>query len=212
VGGDTTHFTGWWNNPSASVAQLLLYDRLFSVAKTMSSTATEAVTGVPTRYTSTTAGAANSAEGNFIVPENGTAALGAGAHNWTVCLYTDQGGATGQTLPSITGVSSAVANRLDMPIGQWFAPLAAGDTGVLALEQMQCSASITASGGFDFVIGHPLAWMPCPWVNSIVQVDGVNTAFNLTRIFDNACLSFLETMKSVATVTTYTGQVEICAG
>ncbi|WP_311965189.1 hypothetical protein, partial [Acinetobacter baumannii] len=40
---------------SASVANnaVMLYDRIFDVAKTMNSTATEAVTGVPTRYQST---------------------------------------------------------------------------------------------------------------------------------------------------------------
>src|SRR3990167_4183113 len=44
---------------------LLLYDRIFAVAKTMASTATQAVTGVPLRYQSTTATDENYIGGNF---------------------------------------------------------------------------------------------------------------------------------------------------
>lgn len=202
TGGDTQHFV--LGAPVASVAgnTLLLYDRIFAVAKTMSSTTTEAVTGVPTRYQSTTAGAADSAEGNFLFVEVGSA-LGATAHNWTTCQYTDQGGTTAVNLPSLTGNTSAIVNRLDHPTSQWFAPLASGDTGIKALTQMQCSASVT--GAVDFVIGHPLAWMPCPIANMVCLADGVSTAFNLVRIFDDACMAFLETTKPTTGATTYTG-------
>jgi hypothetical protein len=54
---------------SANVASMtaLLYDRLFSVAKTMNSTANENVTGVPTRYQSTTStNATTSAPGHQV--------------------------------------------------------------------------------------------------------------------------------------------------
>lgn len=203
TGGDTQHFV--LGSPVASVAgnTLLLYDRIFAVAKTMNSTATEAVTGVPTRYQSTTAGAADSAEGNFLFVEVGSALAGT-AHNWTTCQYTDQGGTTAVNLPSLTGAASAIANRLDHPTSQWFAPLASGDRGIKALTQMQCSAAV-ATGTVDFVIGHPLAWMPCPIANMICFADGVSTAFNLVRIFDDACMAFLETTKPTTGATTYTG-------
>lgn len=207
-GGDTQHFvTGY---PLASVAgnNLLLYDRIFAVNKTMASTATEAVTGVPTRYQSTTGGAVDSAEGNFLFVEAG-AALGATAHNWTTCLYTDQGGGA-STLPSLTGNASAIINRLDHPVQQWFAPLASGDTGIKELDQMQCSASVT--GTINFVIGRPIAWMPCPIANLICVADGINTAFNLTRIFDDAALAFLEVCKPATTATTYNVMFETVAG
>ena len=125
----TQHFV--FGNPIASVAvnTLLLYDRLFSVTKTMNSSTTEAVTGVPTRYQSTTAGAADSAANNFLMIECRTA-LAATAHNWTVCTYVDQSGNTGATLPSVTGNSSNIINRLDQPAGTWFCPLASDDTGI----------------------------------------------------------------------------------
>lgn len=209
VGGDTTHVLS--ANILASLQNtLLLYDRLFSVAKTMNSTANEAVTGVPTRYQSTTPGAQDSAEGNFLFVEVGSA-LAATAHNWDTCLYTDQGGATGVTLPTITGNVSAIANRLDHPAQQWFAPLATGDTGIKALTQMHCNVAV-ATGAVDFVMGHPLAWFPCQLANIACVTDNVNTAFNLTRIFDSACLAFLEATKPATGATTYTGSFNICAG
>jgi hypothetical protein len=62
---NTTHFTTGYATASV-VNTLLLYDRLFSVAKTMNSTATEAVTGVPTRYQSTTATNEDYIGGNFM--------------------------------------------------------------------------------------------------------------------------------------------------
>ena len=208
TGGDTQHFVK--GSPVASaVNTLLLYDRLFSVTKTMNSTATEAVTGVPTRYQNTTAGNPDSIAGNFLIIECRTA-LPATAHNWTTCTYADQDNAA-STLPSVTGNSSNIINRLDQPTSQWFCPLASGDTGIKALTQMQCSAAV-ASGAIDFTIGHPLAWMPCPIANVVCIIDGINSAFNLTRIFDDACMAFLEVTKPATAATTYNGMFETVAG
>jgi len=69
-----------------------------------------------------------------------------------------------------------------------------------------------ATGTLYFVIGHPIAWMPCPIANLVCVVDGINTAFNLARIFDNACLSFLEVIKPSVTATTYNGSFTAVAG
>lgn len=203
TGGDTTHLL--WGAAMSTVAPntLLLYDRIFAVAKTMNSTATQAVTGVPTRYQSTTPGAQDSAEGNFLFLEIGTA-LAATAHNWTVCTYTDQGGAAG-TLPSLTGNSGGIAGRIDHPTGQWFAPLATGDTGIAALTQMQCSAAV-ATGTIDFVIGHPLMLIPCLLANAPSLVGSISNP-NLTRVFDDACIAALEITKSATGATTYNGFV-----
>lgn len=209
-GGATQHFV--FGSPFSSVAAntLLLYDRLFSVTKTMASTATEAVTGVPTRYQSTTPGDHNYSGNNFLMIECRTA-LPATAHNWTTCTYTDQDGNTGATLPSVTGNSSNIVNRLDQPAGTWFAPLASGDTGIKNLTQMQCSASV-ASGAIDFTIGHAIAFMPCGIANFCCEKDGLTTSFNLERIQDDACLAFLEILKPVTTATTYNGQFTTIRG
>lgn len=211
TGGDTQHFvTGY---PLSSVAgnTLLIYDRLFDVAKTMNSTATESVTGVPTRYQSSTTTDADYAGGNFIFVEVDGTALAATAHNWTTCLYRNQAGTDSQTMPSLTGNSAAIVRRLDHPAGQWFADLATGDTGAMDLAQMQCSA-LVATGLINFVIGHPIAWMPCPVVNMVCVTDGINSAFNLARVMDSACLAFLEVCKPATTATNYTGSFTTVAG
>lgn len=207
--GDTQHFVGG-SLAATNTGVLLLYDRLFDVAKTINSTATEAVTGVPTRYQNTTLGAEDSASGNFLFVEVGGTPLAATPHNWTVCTYTDQAGAA-STLPSLTGNSGAIVDRLDHPLGQWFAPLEAGDTGIKALTQMQCDA-LVATGVVNFGIGHPIAWMPAPLFNYICAVDGIITALNLTRVFDSACLAFLEPVKPVTAAITYNGIFSTVAG
>lgn len=202
----TNHLVG--SDISASVINnsLLVYDRLFSVAKTMNSTATQAVTGVPTRYQSATATAADYAGDNFLFVEVGGTALAATAHNWTVCQYTDQDGNATQTLPSLTGNSGAIVDRFDHPVGQWFAPLAAGDVGIKALSQMQCSAAV-ATGVINFVIGHPLGFMSFPVINSVIPFDWLTNRDQAPRVFDNACVAFIEPLKPATTTTTYTGRL-----
>ncbi len=182
---------------------LLIYDRIFAVAKTMNSTGTQAVTGVPTRYQNTTAGQEDSIGGNFGFVEVGLTALAATAHNWTVCTYTDQAGAA-STLPSLTGNSGAITHRLDHPVQQWFAPLESGDTGIKAWTQMQCSAAV-ATGLINFVIGHPIGFMTFPVINSVMPFDWLTNRNQAPRIFNDAYLAFLEITKPTTTATTYTG-------
>jgi hypothetical protein len=207
---DTQHFVSGFPICGVAGNTLLLHDRIFDVAKTMNSSATESVTGVPTRYQGSV-GAVDSPEGNFLFVEVGGTALAATAHNWTTCLYRDEAGNDNQTLPSLVGNASAIVRRLDHPVGQWFAPLANGDSGIKDLAQLQCSAAV-ATGEINFVIGHPIAWMPLPIANMVCIADGINTAFNLIRIFDDACLSFLEVLKPATGATTYTGSFTTVAG
>lgn len=209
TGGDTQHLVSAALFNTVGNNCLMLYDRLFSVNKTMSSITNEAVTGVPTRYQSAVSGAADSAEGNFLFVEC-TSGLSATVHNWAGCTYTDQSNNAAAALPSLQGNSGNIVSRFDMPGGTWFAPLAAGDTGIKELDSMQCSASVT--GGIQFVIGHPLAFLPSPGSSLITLYDAVNTAFSLSRVFDDACLSFLEIIKGSATAATYTGQFLTVAG
>lgn len=211
TGGDTQHFVSGFPLASVISNTLLLYDRIFQVNKTMASTATESVTGVPTRYQSSVSTNADYAGGNFCFVEVGGTALAATAHNWTVCQYRNQAGTDAQSFPSMTGNSGAIVRRLDHPVGSWFMPLASGDTGVMDLAQMQCSASV-ATGVINFVIGHPIAWMPCPVANMVCVADGINTAFNLVRIFDDAALALLEISKPATTATNYSGSFITVAG
>lgn len=165
---------------------MLLYDRLFSVAKTMSSTASEAVTGVPTRYTSTTSTDWNYAGGNFMFPET-TTTLSGTAHNWDSMQYTDQNGNTAQTCPVQAGVSSSAVAVADLSQTTWFMPLDAGDIGLTALTSMKCSASVT--GGITWVVGHPLVMMPIYSSTVVTPSDYTNSAFGITRMYDTACLA-----------------------
>lgn len=195
VGAHARVLRHWFSNIGGQ-RWTLLYDRIFDVAKTMSSIATEAVTGTPSRYQGATRGNDDYAGGNFLFPEV-VAALGATSHNWTVCQYTDQDGNTGVTLPSFTGVNSAGVGRQDFSTqGQWFAPLAAGDDGVAALTQMQCSASVT--GTLNFVIGHPLSWGAADSDADALMFDGILSSFDMSRVFDDACLCLIGQMNSTA--------------
>lgn len=202
----TTRLTGIDACASVLGNSLLLYDRLFAVGKTMASTGTEAVTGVPTRYQSTTAANEDYAGGNFGFIETGGTALANTGHNWTVCKYTNQAGTTGQTLPSVTGVAACIVDRLDQPISTWFVPLAAGDTGIAAWSQMQCSASV-ATGVISFCIGHPLGIISFPVVNIMFPFDWLTNRNQAPRIFDDACLAFLEVTKPTATASIYYGMI-----
>jgi hypothetical protein len=211
VGPDTRHFVSAWAIASVAGQTLLLYDRLFDVACNMNSTSTQSVTGVPTRYQSSTVTDPDYAGGNFCFIEVGTPALAATAHNWTVCRYRNQAGADTISFPSMAGNSGAIVDRLDHPISSWFMPLAAGDTGVMDLDQMQSSGAM-ATGAGNFVIGHPIAFHPVPLANIACQYDGINTAFNLVRVFDGAALAWLELSKPSTTATTYNGGVTFVHG
>jgi len=203
----TLHLTGADFYASVATNSLLIYDRIFDVAKTMNSTATEAVTGVPTRYQSTTTTAEDYIGGNFLFVEVGGTALAATAHNWTTCLYVDDADSAA-TLPSLTGNSGAIVDRLDHPTFSWFAPLAANDTGIKALTQMQCSAAV-ATGAINFVIGHPIGWMFFPVAGGVFPFDWLVGKDQAPRVFNDACLAFLEVNKPSTTATSYAGRIHL---
>ena len=205
----TLHLTGADISASVINNSILLYDRIFAVAKTMNSSSTEAVTGVPTRYQSTTPTDPNYVGGNFLFVEVGLTLLASTSHNWTVCTYKDQADAA-STLPSLTGNSGAIVHRLDHPTNQWFAPLASGDVGIKALTQMQCSAAV-ATGLIDFVIGHPIGFMSFPVINSMMPFDWLTNRNQAPRIFNDAYLALLEICKPATTATTYTGHIYVCS-
>jgi hypothetical protein len=205
----TLHLTGTDFSAATINHSLLLYDRIFAVAKTMNSTANEAVSGVPTRYQSTTANAANYVGGNFLFVEVGLTPLAATAHNWTLCSYYDQANAA-STLPDVVGISGAIIHRIDHPLQQWFAPLETGDVGIKTLTNMKCSANV-ATGLVDFVIGHPIGFMSFPVINSIIPFDWLTNRSLAPRIFDDAYLAFIEINKPAATATNYTGQIYTCS-
>lgn len=211
---NTGHYLNWSLAASIINNSLLLYDRLFSVAagNALTTGAEIAVTGVPTRYQSTTSTNQDYIGGNFAFPACITTVLAATAHNWDAgggagvgMTYKNQANAAAN-MPLATGVSACVVGGIDLAAGQnsWFAPLASGDVGIMALTNMSASAAV-ATGVLDWVIGHPIAVNACPIANIACLDDGLYTALNLTAIFDNACLSFIELPKPATTATTYSG-------
>jgi hypothetical protein len=203
----TLHLVGADFSASVINNSLLMYDRLFSVLKTPSSLATEAVTGVPTRYQSTTATDDAYIGDNFGFIE-AFSALGSFAHNWTVCQYVNQTGTGTATLPSVAGNNPQIIDTLDQPLQQWFLPLASGDVGIRNWTQLQCSVN-TITGSALFCIGHPIGFMSFPVINSVLPFDWLTNRDQAPRIFDNACLAFLEPLKPATTTTTYSGRFQM---
>ena len=186
-------------------SSMLLYDRLFSVAKSMTINTAESITGVPTRYQNTTAGTEDSAEGNFVFLTT-TTGLPATAHNWTICQYTDQSGNTGATFPTIVNGAILTSNNDPAwrnatsgaaPTG-WFWPLASGDTGVKNITQLQISVAL-ASGATTAALCHPIAFFPS-YGNLPTRILNFTSALMHTRIFNDACLSFLKMDTTVVNV------------
>jgi hypothetical protein len=209
ISGDYTYFAEARINDTIAGNNWLLYDRLWGCAYTTISTSGQFSTGVPTRYTSTTPGAADYAGGNFAFVEVSTA-LDATAHNWTACTYTNQAGTTGKVFPDQVGVASAVLTRVDHSGSNFFLPLASGDSGMTALTYQQASATVT--GSVNFVMGHPIAFMPCPVAVFACVSDGLISAMNLVRVFDTACLSLLSLFQATTAAHTMRGTVRLVQG
>jgi hypothetical protein len=202
----TLHLTGADFSASVINNSVLIYDRIFDVAKTMNSSAAESVTGVPSRYQSSTASADDYAGGNFLMIEVGGTALAATAHNWASCTYRNQAGTDAQALPTVTGNSGAIVDRLDQPVNTWFCPLNTGDSGIMDLANIQCSAAV-ATGAINFVIGHPLGVMLFPIINSLLPFNWLTNRNLAPRIFADACVALLELPKPATTATVYNGQI-----
>jgi len=200
----TLRLTGGQMSASVINNALMLYDRIFDVTKTMNSSSTEAVTGVPTRYQSSTATDEDYAGGNFLFPEVGGTALAATAHNHTVVQYRDEAGNDAQTLPSIAGVSGAIVDRFDLGANAWFMPLASGDAGIKDLAQLQVSAAV-ATGVLNYVIGHPIAVMAFPIIPILLPFNWLTGQRLAPRIFADACLALIELPKPATTATSYSG-------
>ena len=202
--GDTLHFVTWTG--SANTAQgnaLMLYDYLWGVNINHATTA-NSISGVPTRYQT-----AALAPGNFISGVV-TTALGATAHNITITYVDDVGNAAEAGAAMAVRASSAV-NTLPFTQPVWRYNLNAGDLGVRNLTNIALSAA--SSGNVDWFIGHALAILPhVPSAFLPFIVDGINSAFNLERIYDGAALALMEMFKSATAATTYTGWITVVSG
>lgn len=210
AGGDTLHLTTMQGLASIAPQLLLMYDRIWQglIALSTSGAQTCTLTGYPNstgRYSD-----AVGARGNFaFVANEGAVSLSSVAHTWTL-VYTDDAGNTVQSAAAVTGTSGLTGNRLDHT--PWFIPLLAGDYGMQDVESIACNVNTVAAGGPTIVLGHPLAFLPLGDAYRGVVLDGINSAFNLIEIKTDACLAFLEAVKSASTATTYAGEVTLVSG
>lgn len=205
-GSDTTHLTTW-TGQATSISSLLLFDCLWDMTYNHASSTSTAIDSAnrPDRYqTDTTAPA------NFISTEV-TTALAATAHNITV-TYVDQDGNAAEAAPAYAAAASAVALRTNTPAGTWFVTLNAGDTGARYLTNIAQSTTASVTGVSTFYIGHPLAIAPFPVANVPFIYDGINSAFSLARVYNDACLSFLTPGVTTTATITYTGIIKLVSG
>ena len=210
--GDTLHLIGAAVNVSLSPNTLLLYDRIWAGEPAINTTGAQTVTMTPARYASLTETAQDYCGGNFAFVEV-RVVLPATAHNWTL-QYVDQAGNAAENAPVLTGVSSAIAKRLDhTSAAPWFIPLNAPDSGISDITQITLSATL-ASGSPCLVLGHPLAmWPLLMGGNATALFDHVNgSAPWIPRIFDDACLAMMEINKASTSAVTYNGLLYANAG
>ena len=160
----------------------LLYDRLFHIGGLSGvSTADQTVQGTTPSpaLTRNTGG-----EGNFAFYEIYTA-IGTTSTTLTM-TYTDQGGDTGQTSTiniGATGFREATrAQRI---------PLAAGDSGIRAIDKVRLTASTATAGNFGITIAQPLAWIPVGAAGIAGWRDYTTGLPGIPAIDPDACLSLM---------------------
>ncbi len=208
TGGDQLHIVSAVANGTIGTNLLLVYDRLWDMAHvlTVDPRSCDAV-NVPTRYQ-----LAATAPGSFL--SGGVAVVLPAASNTALFNYVDQDGAASVT-PTVAMLTGAVVGTIVVTTPNWFAPLAAGDTGIRSLQAVAAAVDLSAayaSGEVNWFIGHPLMMIPIPVANLAVVIDGINSAFNLARVFDGACIAVIELPTGTATATSYWGQIILVAG
>lgn len=206
TGGDYQHIVGVTVQASA-VSSLMLVDRLWDMTynhATALSTAIDA-NNRPDRYQT-----AALAPGNFVSGEI-TTALSATAHNLTV-TYVDQDGNAAEAAAAYAAPVSAVAGRTPTVAGQWFVPLNTGDTGARYLTNIAQSTITSVTGVTTWFVAHPLCFVPMPVANVPFIYDGINSAFNLERIYDDAYIAFFTPAIATTGNITYNGVLRTVSG
>lgn len=209
AGGDTLHLVNAVSQASVGTNLLLLYDRLWDMTHTMTVDPRSCdAANLPQRYQT-----AGTAPGSFISGEV-TTVLPAATPTVTFD-YVDQDG-NNVTGPALSTIAPAAAvSTIPFTAPNWKYPIDAADVGVRSLQNSANAVNLSAamaSGVVTWFIGHPLMWIPQPTANAAVIIDGINSAFNLVRVYDDACLALLEIAKGATTATNYWGNVGLVSG
>lgn len=129
----------------------------------------------------------------FVTP---TTIMGAGTPNMRI-TYTDSGGTAGNVTPATLPIGKTASNIGHISYsgtgaGKYgpFMPLAAGDSGIRSLQQLNLSATYT-SGALSYVLCKPLLTLPMTTIGVAAERDLLNQVPSLPRVYDNACLAWL---------------------
>lgn len=185
----------------------MLMDSMWAGTPANSNNAAQTVTiGGLNRYSGT--GANSTSIGNVVWIECQSSLTG-GTGTITV-QYKDSNANTAENAPTQTGVA-AVSNQFCYN-GIMFLPLNTGDLGVSDVTQFTNTTDATA-GSFAVRVGHPLAFLPAVAVaGASFFLDGINSAFNLQRVYDNAFLCLLEPPAQTTTATTFGMSITLASG
>lgn len=158
----------------------LLYDRLFHISGLSGvSTLDQTIQGAtPTPALTRNTGGV----GNFAFYEIYTL-LGTNPTTLTM-TYTDQDGNTGIT----STINIGAAGFREVTRAQRI-PLAAGDSGIRAIEKVKLTATTGTAGDFGITIGQPLAWIPVGAAGVGGWRDYTTGLPGIPKIDNNACLA-----------------------
>lgn len=160
----------------------LLYDRLFHTGGLSSAvTSAQTVQGFPATpaLTRNTGG-----EGNIAFYEIYTQ-LGATSATLTM-TYTNQAGTQNRTSTiNIGNTNFREVTRMQR------IPLAAGDTGIQSIQNVQLSASTTTAGNFGITIARPIAWISVSTAGVMGWRDYTTGLPGFPAIASDACLALM---------------------
>jgi hypothetical protein len=160
----------------------LLYDRLFHIGGLSgTSTAAQTIQGSPASpaLTRNTGGA-----GNIAFYEIYTI-IGTTTTTLTM-TYTNQAGTGSRTSTINIGATSfREVTRMQR------IPLAAGDSGIQSIQQIQLSASTLTAGNFGITIAQPLAWIPINSTGTMGWRDYTTGLPGIPVINPDACLALM---------------------
>ena len=175
------HLIGASITPLTSGAYLL-YDRLFHIGGLSgTSTADQTVQGSPASpaLTRNTGGAGNMAWYEIYT------LIGTTTTTLTM-TYTDQDGNSGQT----STINIGATNFREVTRAQRI-PLAAGDTGIQAIEKVKLTATTGTAGNFGITIAQPLAWIPVGTAGTAGWRDYTTGLPGIPVIDPDACLALM---------------------
>jgi hypothetical protein len=132
----------------------------------------------------------------FMWNSNATA-LGAATPNLSLAAYTDAAQNTGNVTPTTLPIGkTAASNGLVLYSGTGagkygpFMPLAAGDSGIAKVDNVQISVSYV-SGEFSVGLCKPLLTLPMTTIGVAAERDLVNQLPSMPRIYDGAALYWM---------------------